>query len=450
MKKESDKYTNIIWNEPELYNLRLLFFMDMFLLIAAIVMPQYFGVHIGWDITCTRLANILIVFYSFLHIKVLNLFLDISMKSKILFSLLLYLFVAAYTMVFRADINCFMNPFLEILTFFMMMFSFRYVIGCKRAIKTIIACAYFLGVYGVVEFATGRSLYLKFFNTLHATVGVSVRSGYYRVMGPCGHAIGYGLLLILLIAVACIDIDNDDIYIFQRPVLMLLLIANIFFTGSRSSQGIALAELIIIFFASNQNKKRKTGFWIIIILMCGVLFLTIFSGTKIGKYFLLQFAVLFDQVFKTDLSSSLGAATTRLSDSEEYRKFLPYIFKLDWLNPIVGRGVKRSFSTEIYNSAGERAFIASIDNFYICQYVKYAYPGMISYIIFIITSVVTMIRKNRIWNSGTLKVLLIGAVCYFVNLWWVDALQTQKFVYIIIALFFAVEDANEKIDKYIE
>lgn len=446
MKRETDKYVNNIWTKPELNNLRLLFFIHMFLLISAIVMPQYFGINLGFDITCTRFANILLIFYSFLNIKVLSLFLNTAVHTSFLPPLILYLFVTAYTMVFRVDINALMNPLLEILTFFMMLFSFRYVIGCKRAINVIIGCSYFLGIYGVIEFVTGKSFYLKFLSTLPSAVGLVARSGYFRVMGPCGHAIGYGLLLMLLIPVACIDIENDDVYIFNRPILMLLLIANVFFTGSRSAQGFTLAELFVIFLISKPVNKKKTAFFLLGFLIFAVIFLSLFSGTKVGKYFLLQFTVLIDQVFDTSLSAKYGAETIRLSDSEEYRKFLPYIFKLDWLNPLVGRGVKRSFSTEIYNNKGEHTFIASIDNFYICQYIKYAYPGMISYILFIITTIVTMLRKIHIWQSGTLKVLLIGVICYFFNLWWVDALQTQKFVYIIIALFFAVVDANEEIE----
>ena len=41
------------------------------------------------------------------------------------------------------------------------------------------------------------------------------------------------------------------------------------------------------------------------------------------------------------------------------------------------------------------------------------------------------------YKSAIIKMCLIGIICYFVNLWWLDALQTLKFAYIIIAIFWA-------------
>ena len=38
-------------NEPELRSLKLLFGIYTFFFISSIVMPQYFGVNIGYDIT---------------------------------------------------------------------------------------------------------------------------------------------------------------------------------------------------------------------------------------------------------------------------------------------------------------------------------------------------------------------------------------------------------------
>ena len=331
-----------------------------------------------------------------------------------------------------------MMVFLEILTFYMLIFAIRYVIGIKRAIKTIIGCAYFLSAYGFVEFVAGKSLYLKFLKTVPTGVVNVVRSGYYRIMGPCGHALGYGLLLILFIAVACIDYEKDEMFLYKRPVLLLMLIGNVFLTGSRSSTAIMIIEILVIIVLSKKNQRKKAILYSAGILFAAAVFLLIFHNTKIGKYMLLQITILIDSAFGTQISLQFGAETSRLEGSENYRNFLPYVFTLDWLNPLVGRGVKRSFGATIYNSAGESANIQSIDNYYVSQYIKYAYPGMITYCIFIITSFVTMIKGWINYKSDTIKVLIIGFTCYFVNLWWVDALQTLKFVYAFLAVFFAV------------
>ena len=83
-------------------------------------------------------------------------------------------------------------------------------------------------------------------------------------------------------------------------------------------------------------------------------------------------------------------------------------------------------------------YIHSIDNYYVSQYIKYAYPGLFSYCAFILSTATIMIKAIIKYKSATLKIVFIGFVCYFVNLWWVDALQTLKFVYAFIAIFFAV------------
>ena len=179
-----------ISEKPELRNLRLLLGLNMFLLIALFVMPQYFGIHIGWDITCTRLANILISVYALINYRVFNQFAKVFLHCSVTIPLMIYLFVAFYTMIFRVDVNAFMMVFLEILTFYMLIFAIRYVIGIKRAIKIIIGCAYFLSAYGFVEFAAGQSLYLKFLKTVPTGVANVIRSGYYRIMADMHSVMG--------------------------------------------------------------------------------------------------------------------------------------------------------------------------------------------------------------------------------------------------------------------
>ena len=158
------RYNTLLY-KPELSGLKTLYVVNMFLLITLIVMPQYFGIHIGVDITCSRFANIILIIYSLANYKIFNLFVQNFLRCSVTIPLVLYLFVAAYTTVIRVNISAFMIVFFEILTFYMVIFAIRYVIGINKAIKIIIGCAYFLGVYGFVEFAAGQSLFHKFLST---------------------------------------------------------------------------------------------------------------------------------------------------------------------------------------------------------------------------------------------------------------------------------------------
>ena len=421
-----------ILNEPELKRLKVFYFLSAFLLITDIVMPQYFGFQIGFDFTCTRIADIAILFYMVMNPKVFKHFMYNSMRCKFTIPLIAYLFVGFYTMVFRVDVNAFFLIFLEILTLWILVYVIRFVIGYQCAFEWIIRAAYFFGVLGLVDYARGRSTMLQLFKTLQTGAINFYRSGQYRIMGPCGHALAYGLLLLLFIAMACVDMQNNEVYFFKRPLLMALLFVNVLLTGSRSTSGLFFLEAILIIVFGNRRNIKKTLFFLLISIGALIIFLVVFHGTSIANYIMMQLASVVDQFMGTDYAAMYGAETTRLQNSEDYRKMLPEILKLDWLSPILGRGVKTGFSAEING-----VIIQSVDNYYIEQYIKYAYPGMISYIAFIIGTLVWMIVQIKKYKTALLKMIFVGTICYFINLWWLDALQTLKYVYIIIALFVA-------------
>ncbi len=423
---------SVMQNETvELSSLKALHAIYAFFIISSIVMPQYFGIHVGVDITCARASNLLFIAYILLNRKILIHFLQTVLRCEILLPICCYLFVAAYTMVYRVDINAFFLVFFEMFSLFMMIYGIRYVVGYKKVINWVIGCAYFLGFYGLIEFVYGRSIFLQLFSTMPTAVHNTYRSGHYRIMGPCGHPLGYGLVLLLFITIACIDIEKKEVYLFKRPVLLGVLLLNVFLTGSRSTLGIAVLELVlIVLFSTRQNMKKSVFFTVAGILVLGV-FLLLFSKTGVGQYMLGQIASVIDQIFDTSYAANFGIDITTLQNSEEYRKVLPKIFQLDWLNPLVGRG-SRSFGAEI-----DGFFIQSIDNYYILQYIKYAYPGLISYLFFMLVVLVVLIRDLIKRGSFVTKLVLIGIVLYYINLWWVDALQTLKYVYIFMAIFYA-------------
>lgn len=416
----------------ELSSLKVLSAIYAFFIISSIVMPQYFGVHIGVDITCARMGNLLFIAYLLLNRKICAHFLQTTLKCEILIPVCGYLLVAAYTMVYRVDINAFFLVFFELFSLFMLIYGIRYVVGYKRAVKWVTGCAYFLGFYGLVEYVYGRSIFLQFFATVPTAVSNCYRSGHYRIMGPCGHPLGYGLVLLLLIAIACIDLEKKEVYLFKRPVLLIVLMMNVFLTGSRSTLGIAVLEVLLIVLLSNRRNILKALFFCVVAFAAAGIFVLLFYKADIGQYILGQITSVIDQIFDTSFATKFGVEVTRLENSENYRKVLPQIFELDWLNPIMGRG-SRGFS----GATIDGVHIHSIDNYYILQYIKYAYPGLIFYVSIIVTFLCVLIIDMMKKNSAITKMVFVGVVVYFVNLWWVDALQTLKYVYIVMAIFYA-------------
>lgn len=432
--------------EPELKNLKVLYGLFAFMFFTDILMPQYFGIHLGYDITCTRLANMLFIAYMLLNPKIMTHFGVTILRCPITVPMVLYLCVAGYTMVFRVDVNAFFLVFFEMFSLWMLVYGIRYLIGFKKAVRWTVICAYILSLYGLVEFVLGFSPMIRFLSTLPARVTETYRSGRYRIMGPCGHSLGYGLLLLLFIAVASIDEEKDEVYLFKRPVLLLLLMLNVFLTGSRSTLGIMALECALIMLFTNRRNLKKSIMMIAVCFIGLVLFMILFYRTTIGQYIMMQITSLIDEFLETDYSLAYGADVETLQLSEEYREYLPRIFTLDWMNPLVGRGVKHVFAVEF-----DGIYIHSIDNYYVSQFIKYAYPGLATYVLFLLVTLGAMIGGIWKYRSAVCKLAFIATACYFFNLWWLDALQTLKYEYIVIALFYgfvlARQDEKKKLYK---
>lgn len=419
-------------DRAELRDVKLLFVLMSALLIADWVLPQYFGVHIGFDFTGTRILNIIILFYLMYNRKAASHFLESITEVQITPYLALYMFVMVYTTVLRVNVNTFFLNFLDILTFYMVYYGIRYVIGIGRTIDWTVRFAGFIGIYGVIEYITGYSIMLKFLMTVpNAAISVE-RSGQYRIMGNCVHPIAYGMLLLMLIAVACIDYEQDEIYLFKHPVILVLLIANVFMTGSRSTLALAALELFLIVVLSSNLTFKKTMLLLVVFVLAAVAAEVLIYKTPVGQYVMRQITSVIDEIFGTTFSAYYGADVTLLNQSSAYRESLPKIFSVEWLNPIVGRGANASVGFEF-----DGVYIHSIDNYYIAMYIRYGYPGMIAFILIQLSTLFFMARSAVIYRSGLCKALFIAILLYSISLYWVDYLQTTKYMYIIIALYCA-------------
>lgn len=423
--------------QVELKSAKLLYVLMSVLLITDWVMPQYFGIHIGFDFTCTRIMNMVLLVYFLLNRKAGNHFIKSMLDVQMTPYMALYMLVMVYTTILRVNVNTFFLNFLDILTFYMVYYGIRYVIGIRKAIRWTVKIAWFLGIYGIVEYVLGYSLMFRFLQTVPNEAKILYRSGQYRIMGPCVHSIAYGMMLLLLIAVICIDVERDELYLFQHPVLYVLLMLNIFLTGSRGPLGLAVVESMLIFLCSSRQRKKKTFLILVVLLMAGIMIMLALLNTSIGQYIMMQITSVLDEVLGTTLSAKYGADVTLLNQSSSYRELLPRIFTVEWLNPLVGRGANASVGFEF-----DGAYVQSIDNFYVALYIRYAYPGLITYVLFFITTLFFMLKTGIRMHSGVCMSLAIGFFVYIVGLWWVDYLQTTKYMYILIAIYAAYYSLN--------
>lgn len=419
-------------DKAELKNAKLLYILMFVLLIADWVMPQYFGVHIAFDFTATRVLNVVIMIYFCFNRTVFKHFLRSALDVEVTPYLALYMLVMIATTVLRVNVNTFFLNFLDILTFYMVYYGIRYVIGVRKAIDWTVKIAWFLGIYGMIEYVLGFSPMIKFLMTLPNAAKILFRSGQYRILGPCVHSIAYGMMLLFLMAIICIDYEKDEIYLLKHPVLYIVLFLNIFLTGSRGPLGLAVVETVLLIAFSERQRRKKTILILVVAISAFLLIEVAMIGTPIGRYIMMQITSVIDEVFGTAFSVNFGADLTLLNQSSGYREYLPRIFTVEWLNPLVGRGANAAVGFEF-----DGVYVISIDNFYVATYIRYAYPGLVTFVLFQIMTAFYMLKCGFKHRSGLSIGLAIGFIMYSIGLLWVDYLQTTKYMYILIAIYAA-------------
>lgn len=399
--------------------------------LSLYVLPQYFGVPLPFfDFTVLRVMMLIMLLFVLGIKQKQQEFLNLLINAPYSKVLLPYTIVLIYTTILRVDVNAFLNPVIEILALYLLIYIIKNCLGVKKTLRYILIFSYIITALGLLEYVLQRSpfSYLETIKGIYS--GRFIRSGYYRIMGPSIHSLGYGLILITMIPIICYDIEKEEINILKHKLLFIMAAANIFFTGSRSTLVVFILEiLLLILFSARNNKKRLilTGS---IFGACFIAFLFIFRSTSVAQYILLQITSVLDEILGTTFSISYGADIEALSSSSNYRSQLKYIFQVEWLNPLIGLGRKRSFACEINGS-----YIRSVDNFYIAEFIRYAYPGMICYISFLFYFLIRMLKSSIQKRSQISKMLLIGSTCYCINLLWLDSLQTLKYLYVLFAIF---------------
>lgn len=429
-------------------------FMAVAFLVAQIVMPAYFGVPVpGFDLTAVRMLIIVLLILIGSDKDKLYDFLGLVKRNTLSLVLLPELFVMVYTTVLRTDFKSFLNPFIEFLTLYLTVYVISRYFGLEKALVIIIACYYLFAVEGIIEYFRGESLF-KLIRTLKSAKlagGNFIRGGHYRIMGPAAHAIGYGLMINIGLPLTALDVKRQKLYLFKRPVLFVLLFLNVMFTGSRSAFAMFFAESAGIFLLSERAEKKRTFVTGVLGATVLITLLVALSGTSVGSYFMLQITSVIDEVFGTSISQNYGAELI-IQQSSDYRDYLWYVFKVDWLNPLVGMGRTAGtyFATEINGVA-----LASLDNYYIAEYVRYAYPGMFA-MIFLFGYIIYKLTKRVISDKDMYsKACLIGTLGYVVSLYFVDTLGTLKYLYLLLAIFMCkypqdfIYEPRRKSSKYL-
>ena len=422
--------------------------LSVVFLVTYYILPQYFGVSLpGFDLTAQRLLISILALFILSKESRKKVFWQGVRDCRLCPLMAVYLGICFYTAVFRGHIGTFLYPLIELLAYFQVIYVIREYLGSDGFLVLFRRMLLILCLLGLVE-AVMRKTPFAYLETIRGLyTGGMIRSGAYRIMGPANHSLAYGLILISGLPLLCIDERRRCFDIFAHLPLLLLVIVNVFLTGSRSTLAVTGLELLLLAALAPGRQRKKL---VLTVLPAGLLVLALaflFPGSPPGHYILLQLSTVVDEILGTSYAVRYGVDVMSLSNSATYRDALLDIFTVNWLNPWLGQGSGYHFSWYIPGGAT----IHSIDNFYVANYIRYGYPGMVVYMLFILQAVGGMLHKG-FRGKDKVAVCMALAVCgYFLNLWWMDTLQTIKYAYLPIALFqgYLKETADQNTEKVV-
>lgn len=410
-------------------------------LFCLFVIPNYFGINLGFfDLTATRLFLLLTLYGIFISESRRTCFLNLFRLRTLYLPMYVFWGICLLTNVVRVSLNGIFNIAIDtVLVFFVILYIIKYEIGIENLLSKIRVYSWILGICGIIEAVLHKSPF-AYLRTLNYGADTAERFGNIRICGPCTTSNGYGLYLLILIPLVCIVYKKGTIDILKNKGLFLLLCVNVFLTGTRLALGVLGVEVLLLIIFSDREKKAWTFIFFAVLVGCSVLFLILLRNTGIGQSILQSLFNVVDSVFGTSYAAKYGTDMESLYNSNYYRKLLPQIFSLDYLNPMIGRGLSYQFSCVIGGY-----WIRSIDNYYVGIFITYAYPGLVAFITFqvsmIIKSIKNIVTKRRIVS----KTVLIILACYFLSLWYLDQLQTYRYVYILFVMLIVDADENRSL-----
>lgn len=385
---------------------------------------------IGPAITIQRIFLVIIYIWIFGNLERQKLFLKSVKHKKYNLIIGIYLFICLYTAILRFDFNTIFGVLVDcFLPYFLFLYFLDYEIYEEKIIEYICKIILIVGIFGLVEYITKTNIF-SYLTLTKDIIPESFRDGILRIRVTYGHPLAYGMFLIIFFPFCCYDVSKKQIYLFNRPIILFLVMINILLTGSRSSIGIFLVEIIVLAIITTRYKKGHTFLWIVACISFGSIIIILNYSNPIIQIILRQVCYVLDEIFDTNLALQYGGDAL-ISSSSIARERLWKIFNYPGLNPILGQGVSNKMSFIIDNWK-----VTSIDNFYVNQYVKFAYPGLFTTLImfgFYIIYTISAILKHHT-HKALLLICLLSGCAYFGNLIVVDELSTIKYFFFLMAL----------------
>ena len=409
-------------------------------LFAVFALPQYFGIPLpGFALTAQRIMLICLFVAIFTIQKRADAFFisNTGAMSGPILVVAPFVFITIATAIFRSDANSFFNFFVDSFLPMMLMiylaanvFTLEELLRFFKIVLIVVCVTCYLDAL-----VLHRSPY-SFMHTIASISGGSTyRAGSYRVAAMTSHPIALGMYFVLMTPLMCIDVDRQTVNIAKNWGTVLLTCGSLLFCGSRMPQATFLLELLILFLLTERPVKRIIIPYLIVFGVIGALLVFLLRDEKhVRLYVILNLYQMIDSVFGTKLVlEEFGYWQWVYIQSWDYRNLLPLLLFSGDYDPLLGLGVKAANYSNFSAVVGGRT-VASIDNFYVMQYLQFAWPGLITIVavfVYMLIRCAVGLFKRR---SAVCKVLLVSFVLYFINLWFVADLGTFKYAFSLFGL----------------
>lgn len=382
-------------------------------LISFFLIPNYAGIKISGLplLTAQRFFLIVIFFWIFFDKNVNRDFISTVKKSRFCMFFGFWLVVCIVTAIYNKDINSFFGPFVDqCLAFYLFYFFFSKYYSLHDIVKIITNILWILCICGIIEQFTKFNFFTLFdTGTTELNTGILLRDEAIRIKTAYGHPLAYGMILLLFCPFCCYDLKRNKIYIFEHKILFMLIVLNMFLTGSRSCIALFFIEFALIFIFSDKQKfGNMISYFTLIIFVSGVI-IFIFKNTELIQLLFRQFYYVIDEIFGTNYSSLYGGNSS-INNSSTYRDILWNIFSFEEFSPFIGKGTQYKPYFIILGRVVE-----SIDNFYINYYIKYGIYGILFYILFVFKNIKAgILAKNMNFNLLFVVPMILISINFFV------------------------------------
>lgn len=411
-------------------------------LFAVFALPQYFGVQLpGFAMTAQRMALICVLIAIFINQKRVDAFF-ITNTGPMLGSvaiMLPFVFISLATAILRSDPNSFFNFFIDaFLPMLIMMYLASNVFTLDELMRFL---KIVLMVVCITCYLDALVLHRNPYSFIHTIQSISGGSTYrassYRVAAMTSHPIALGMYFVIMTPLMCIDVDRRKINIAEHWGLLLLICGSMLLCGSRMPQATFLVELVALFILTERDVKRVILPYMLVFGAFAVLVIYLLRDeSHIRSYVILNVYQMMDTVFGTTfVLEEFGYWQWKYIQSWDYRNLLPLLLFSDDYNPLLGLGVKAANYDNFSAVVGGRV-IVSIDNYYVIQYLQFAWPGLIAMIAVFLHALKCCVVGLFDNSNAVCRALFVSVCLYFINLWFVADLGTFKYAFSLFGLAF--------------